>query len=304
MASDVGAMFHVVHVSNNLAQLVTWYRSVFGSQCFMQPSYSEVEQREASLELIGDDYVVEPMTPPRTEGWEDTNIGRFVRRYGPHLHSIAWYAPEVGNLYERLRAHGVRVNGGGGAPLEGPPQGQFQPIYAHPRDAHCQLEFLSVGDEGYMRTDPRHDANFSARYWREEQPLGIQRTSHITVVVRDLDKPSTLYAEAIGGDRIHEGASDVYGTRSVYFAVGPQSVIELATPSGPGLAADDLEKNGEIIHAVTFRVRDLAAAEEHVRSLGIRPIEQTDEAFTLHPEDAHGAVLRFTTADVPNDPRA
>ncbi|MSQ35524.1 MAG: hypothetical protein EXR63_00040 [Dehalococcoidia bacterium] len=302
--SEIGALFHVVHVAPSLGQLIPWYRELFGAQCFMEPSYSETEQREASLELIGDDYVIEPMTPPHTPGGDQTNIGRFLGRYGSHLHSIAWYAQDIGGLYERLTAQGVRVNGGGGVPLTAAPTGQFAAIYAHPRDAHCQLEFLSVGDEGYMRTDPRHAPGFSARYWREEQPLGIQRTSHITIVVRDLEHPTQLYEQALGTPRIHEGGSEQYGTQSVFFAVGPQSVVEFARPVAAGLAQQDLEAHGEIVHAVTFRVRDLDRALAHVRHLGIRTIEETAVAFTLDPEDAFGAVYRFTTADVPGDPRA
>jgi hypothetical protein len=214
--TEIGALFHVVHVAPRLGQLVGVVPRAVRRAVLHGAELQRGGAARGVAGLIGDDYVVEPMTPPRG----------------------------AGGLYERLRAHGVRVNGGGGGALEAAPAGLFAPIYAHPRDAHCQLEFLSVGDEGYMRTDPWHEARFSARYWCEEQPLGIVRTSQITVVVRELERPVQLYEQALRARRIHAGRDEARGTESVYFAVGPQSVVELARPVGAGLAQADLEAHG------------------------------------------------------------
>jgi hypothetical protein len=38
--------------------------------------------------------------------------------------------------------------------------------------------------------------------------------------------------------------------------------------------------------------------------VGTGTIEETASGFALDPEDAFGAVYRFTVADVPGDPRA
>ena len=306
--SEIGELFHIIHVSDNLIELDDWYTRVFGAQRFMEPSYSEALQRDATLTLIGADFVAEPMTPPALNGPvpnsdTETMLGRFLVRHGRHLHSIAWYVPDVGPLWDRLKAHGVRVNGGTGAPLPERPQPTVS-IFAHPKDAHCQLEFQGVGDAGYMSMDPRTAPDFSAKYWMDEHPLGIQRTSHLTVVVQDAEQASKLYEEALGAQRFHSATSAEYGTESVFVAMGPGPAVEFATPVGPGLARDDLKQHGEIMHAVTFRVRDLAAAEAYMRTQAVGVRDRTDQTLTLDPEDTYGAIFRLTTADTPGDPRA
>ena len=304
--NEIGELFHIIHVSDDLIELDDWYTRVFGAQRFMEPSYSEFNDRDATLTLIGGDYVAEPMSPPGGENekpLQETMLGRFQARHGRHLHSIAWYVTDVGPLWERLTARGVRVNGGNGSPLlDGPPASGA--IHAHPKDAHCQLELQGVGDARYSARDPRIAPDFSAKYWTDEHPLGIQRTSHLTVVVQDLAKASSLYEEALGGRQFHSATSAEYGTESVFFAVGTGPAVELATPVGPGLAQDDLKKHGEIMHAVTFRVRDLAAAEAHMRKNAISVLDRTDQTLTLDPDDTYGAIFRLTTANTPGDPRA
>ena len=306
--NEIGELFHIIHVSEDLIELDDWYSRVFGAQRFMGPSYSEALQRDATLTLIGGDFVAEPMSPPGGENerpLQETMLGRFQVRHGRHLHSIAWYVTDEGPLWDRLTARGVRVNDGTGTPQTGrPPLVSTGGIFAHPKDAHCQLEFMAVGDARYSATDPRKAADFSPKYWTNEHPLGIQRTSHLTVVVQDLEKASKLYEEALGGTRFHTAKSPEYGTESVFLAIGPGPAVELTTPVGPGLARDDLDKHGDIMHAVTFRVRDLTAAEAYMRTQSVGVRDRTAQTLTLDPEDTYGAIFRLTTADTPGDPRA
>ena len=304
--SEIGELFHIIHVSDDLLELDNWYKRVFDSECFLDPSYSELEQRDASLEFIGPDYVAEPMAPPGGENespLQETMLGRFLTRHGQHLHSIAWYATDVMPLWDRLTANGVRVNGSGGVPLRERPEKSPGAIYAHPRDAHCQLEIMAVGDKRYMQRDPRNTPGFTADRWTKHHPLGLQRTSHLTVVVQDLDKASALYENALGARKIHAAATPAYGTDSAFYHVGTETMVELAKPVAAGMAWDDMERNGEIIHAVTFRVKDLAAAEAHMRTHSIGVVERAGETITLDPTDTYGAVMRLTTADLPGDPR-
>ena len=304
--NEIGDLFHIIHVSDNLLELDNWYKRVFDSECFLDPSYSALEQRDASLELIGADYVAEPMAPPGGENevpLQETMLGRFLTRHGQHLHSIAWYATDVLPLWDRLTANGVRVNGGGGVPLRERPE-KAGAIYAHPRDAHCQLEFMAIGDTKRMGRDPRNADDFNEGRWTNDHPLGIQRTSHLTVVVNDLDKASSLYEKALGGRKLHAAATPAYGTDSVFYHVGTQTVVELAKPVAAGMAKDDMEHNGEIIHAVTWRVKNLADAEAYMRTHSIGVVERNGETITLDPTDTYGAIMRLTTADVPGDTRA
>lgn len=139
--------------------------------------------------------------------------------------------------------------------------------------------------------------------WRDVHPLAIERVSHMTQAVRDLDKTRARYEELLDARPLHEERSDLKW--SAYLFVGSESTVELAQPTDrDSLLRRDLGSNGEITHSVTFRVRDLAAAERHVEGLGIGVIDRSGSAFTMDPADCFGAVIAFTETDVPGDPRA
>ena len=102
---------------------------------------------------------------------------------------------------------------------------------------------------------------------------------------------------------LHEEASaDV---ESVFMFVGNETVVELARPTTTdSLLARDLAENGELPHAVTFKVLDLEAAERHVEKVGTRIVDRSGDTLTLDPDDTFEAVYTFTDRTIPGDPRA
>jgi hypothetical protein len=54
---------------------------------------------------------------------------------------------------------------------------------------------------------------------------------------------------------------------------------------------------------VTFQVADLGAAADHVASIGAGIVDRTDDTFLVDPADSFNALLAFTTANIPGDPR-
>lgn len=293
---NVTRLFHVIHVVDELAAAERWYDRLFSGQYFFRGGYSPVEQRDASLFAVGD-FVLEPMTPSREPGAGEKPVGRFQARFGSHLHSIAFYVRSVPEIFERLRARGVRIVGDGGGVLNAPPRGA---IYTHPRDTGGLLEFMEPPAHGF---DLRLAPGWSSAFWRDEHPLGIERCSHLTLVVRDLERARGLWLETLEGRPFLERESRASGTRSLFAAVGDEVVVELAQPVDAGSAAGrELAANGEILHAATFRVRDLERAGSFLRELGLKA-EERDGELELGPEQALGARYRFTQAALPGDPR-
>ncbi len=102
---------------------------------------------------------------------------------------------------------------------------------------------------------------------------------------------------------LHEDESALTGTRNSYVALG-EVVIELAQPTADDTyASRDLAANGEIHHAAAFKVADLDAAEKYLTSKGLRVSHRDDETLLFDPETTYGALYRFTSASIPNDPR-
>jgi catechol 2,3-dioxygenase-like lactoylglutathione lyase family enzyme len=293
--ANVTRLFHVIHVADDLAAAEAWYERVFSPHWFFRGNYSPVEQRDASIFAVGD-FVLEPMTPSREPGAGEKPVGRFHARFGAHLHSIAFYVRSLPEIWERLRARGVRIVGDGGGALDAPPKGA---IYTHPRDTGGLLEFM----EGPAPFDLRLQPGWSTDFWRDRHPLGIEACAQLTLVVRDLGRARALWVDALEGRAFLERESKARGTRSLFVAVGDEVVVELAQPVDPGCdAARELAQNGEILHAVGFRVRDLERAAGFLRGLGLE-VEARDGELELGPGQALGARYRFAQAALPGDPR-
>src|SRR5262249_23199597 len=148
---------------------------------------------------------------------------------------------------------------------------------------HGQLEFQGLGPFWNSR-DPRFQPGWSKSFWSDEHPLGIERASHVTIVVNDLEHARTFYQELLNGRVLVEESSP--RGESLFVLTGPDIVIELAKPgANPSRLQCDLAANGEIAHALTFKVRDLDAAESHVDKVGVRIAERSGDTLTLEPAD-------------------
>jgi hypothetical protein len=63
---------------------------------------------------------------------------------------------------------------------------------------------------------------------------------------------------------------------------------------GSSRAGADLERCGEIVHAVTFEVLDAGAAAAHLSALGLRVERPADGQVTVDPDDTLGVLFRFS----------
>jgi hypothetical protein len=297
-------LYHVIHLSEDRAPLDAWYDEVFlPRRGFMDANYYDGEQRDASLVTIADT-VVEVLAPARfADGWDAMPIGRFFTRFGRHWHSIAWYVDDVGQAWDHLRAHGLRVIfPGGGAGNETRPSGPT-PIFTHPKETVTQLQFTRrrpvYGAEGFATVrdvDPRYLPGWSGGWWADHHPLGVERLAYLCLVTADQAQARSVFVDLLGGQVLGQGVSPLTATDDVYVKVGPQTVIQISRPHDePSLARADLDKNGNMLHAVAFQVRDLDAAERHLRGHGIGVISRDDHTLLADPADTYGAPYRFTT---------
>ena len=301
----VGELFHVVHVVDDLSPTEKWYDQVFAPFYMFRRHESELNHRTASMTLIAD-YPAEPMMAhPGAAGRQGT-IGKFHARFGQRLHSLAWYCDSVGEAYERFRDFGVRVTGDGGVQLStAPTRGG---IYTHPRDSFGMIELMEpriggrggapVGDTLGECYDPRLLGTHDPTWWHTRHPLGIRRTSHITVLVDDLDRAVDLYHQVLGAKVFHESHSP----EAMFLAVGTASVIELRRPQPRSPEEHSLACDGAMIWSTTFLVADLAAARDHLGGLGV-DVRDDGDAVRIDPAHAFGARYGFTDLVTPGDPR-
>jgi len=292
----IGKLFHLTHVVSDLAAADRWYDEIFAVTRYYR-GYEKLAGRDASLIAIGE-VIMEPMMPARVANLQNQSVKKFHDRFGQHFHSIAWYVDNIEEISAQLDRNGLRLFNIVGKQVK-PGEESFA-IWTHPKDTHGQLEFAVVGK---YTIDPRLQPAWSSNFWRQQHPLGIERASHITVVVRDLPSAKRLYCDILGGKLIQEEES-AGRKRSAFVAVGEDTAVELAQPlSQTSPEGREMEVNGEGIYSVTFTTRDLARANAFLKSKQLRPEPDGAESIVVGKDQAFGMVVGFTERKLPNDPR-
>jgi methylmalonyl-CoA/ethylmalonyl-CoA epimerase len=132
----------------------------------------------------------------------------------------------------------------------------------------------------------------------------ITGIDHVAIAVRDLEAAIAYYAETFGARVEHRERVDSDGVEEALIAVGG-SYIQLLTPTrADSPVARHLERRGEGIHHVAYRVADCAAALRVVREAGGAVIDEqprpgsrgTTVAF-LHPRGAFGTLVELVEED-------
>jgi methylmalonyl-CoA epimerase len=122
---------------------------------------------------------------------------------------------------------------------------------------------------------------------------------HIGILVGDLDGAIARYEAILGGrfERyVDDEELDCHWAR---IPVGGGATLELVAPRSDGSPyARDLERRGEGLHHVSFRVADVAHARHRLEGLGLGILGFTldhagwQELF-VHPRHADGVLLHL-----------
>jgi len=288
----VGKEFHLLHVVSDLDVVDGWYDEIFAVRRFVRNTM-KAAMRKASLVLIGD-FVLEPAQPLRhMQGWERSALGRFYSKYGQHFHSIAWYVDDLTEMCLRLTEQKIRLFDMVGNSVIKPSR-RDGAVWTHPQDTHAAFEFAAVPK---FFIDPRLQPGWTTDYWRDRHPLGIEGASHMTVLFRNLEDSRLVYEKALGAEVIHRG--EIPGRkRSLYFAVGEDTVVEAAQPlSSTTPEGKDLARAGEGIFSVTFKTRNLERAADYLRSKAQEFTEDGD-SLVLNSDQAFGMTIGFIESNL------
>jgi methylmalonyl-CoA epimerase len=120
---------------------------------------------------------------------------------------------------------------------------------------------------------------------------------HVGVAVTDLDEAIALYEGTLGMPLAHRETVTEQGVEAALLNVG-DCHVELLRPLGPETAVGKfLDRTGPGLHHVAYRVSDIDAALERLRSEGIELIDQeprtgirNSRVAFVHPR-ATGSVL-------------
>ena len=128
----------------------------------------------------------------------------------------------------------------------------------------------------------------------------LTEIDHIAIAVHDLEAAITYYAEAFGAEVHHREIVDSDGVEEALVKVA-DSYIQLTTATRPDSPiAKYLEKRGEGLHPVGYRVDDCQAALDAMIAAGATAIDKaprpgsrgTTVAF-MHPKGSFGTLIEL-----------
>lgn len=128
----------------------------------------------------------------------------------------------------------------------------------------------------------------------------LNEIDHVAIAVRDLEAAARWYETTLGARVVHRERIDSDGVEEALVRVA-DSYVQLLTPTrDDSPVAKYLERRGEGLHHVGFRVSDCAAALEAMRDAGAALIDErprpgsrgTTVAF-VHPKSAFGTLVEL-----------
>jgi len=130
--------------------------------------------------------------------------------------------------------------------------------------------------------------------------MKVLKIDHLGIAVNSIDEGKNFFSDILGLE--FEGTETVAEQKvtTAFFPVGDSEVelLESTAPDGP--VAKYIEKKGEGIQHIAFRVENIEDALSELKEKGIRLIDETPRkgaggakiAF-LHPKSTHGVLVEL-----------
>ena len=146
----------------------------------------------------------------------------------------------------------------------------------------------------------RHDTAVSSPSPAEVLGPVVTAIDHVGFAVRDLDTAIAFYGRAFGLPLVHRETNAEQGVEEAMVGIG-DSCIQLLSALSPDTAIGKfLERNGEGIQQVAFRVTDVDDAAARLRGAGLRLLYDAPRRGTagsrinfVHPKDAGGVLIEL-----------
>lgn len=284
--------YHVTHMLKDLEAATALYQKIFQAPVQFA-GYHAGENRDASFASVSDAYI--ELFAPRDIDQADPPSpgGRFIQRWGEGLANFGWLVD--GSMTEAVdfcRSRGYELAGVVGQ--------EASAFFVHPRQAHGIMIEIAGGT---IRDDPRAALGWAA-HWRDQHPLGIERMNAVTYALRDLDGGIAFLQSLTDAPLIDRRVDQLSGRESAFLWV-TDHMIELTRGISENSAISRaVREQGPKIYSVTFRVRSLKQAAEHLRGIGVRVLGPDAAGdITIDPADILGARYVFTERAIANDPR-
>lgn len=281
-------LLHMTHVAADVKTrraLEDWYVDIFAAQTYFEARPIEGLDRDETLILIGELCLI-----PQCSTNLESEQGKLRASFAGRFAQMAIKIPDTESTEAHFRQHGLTT------------------ICLHP--AYKKIFFMSDPKETLdiryelcaveMPNDLRLRPEWSANWWRDSHPLGIEKLASIATATGDLAKATKFYKDAFEWQYLGQTEIPEEGATAAGFKLGSKRpfVIEVLAPSGKGTAlADYVGKYGGGIYSVNFKVKSLSAAADYLKSKKLRLVNESKRRFSIDPRDAYGVTFSFVEKD-------
>lgn len=131
--------------------------------------------------------------------------------------------------------------------------------------------------------------------------MNIMKIDHIGIAVKNLDETLKFYKDVLGLELQGTEVVEEQKVRVAFLPVGDTEVELLESTTDDGPIAKFIEKNGEGVQHIAFKVDDIEAAIEEMKSKGMMMIDETPRygaggariAF-MHPKSTHRVLVELS----------
>ncbi len=124
--------------------------------------------------------------------------------------------------------------------------------------------------------------------------MKAERLDHIHIYVKDLEKAKDTFSRILGTTFSPNIEVEDMQIRSALSPLGVE-LIESASPDG--VVAKAIERRGEGLYALSFKVPDIEEAVNELQSMGLRLVGRVEEGnireAQFHPKDCHGVMIEL-----------
>ncbi|SHI07578.1 methylmalonyl-CoA epimerase [Sporanaerobacter acetigenes] len=132
----------------------------------------------------------------------------------------------------------------------------------------------------------------------------VQKVDHIGIAVKNLDEALKFYEDVLGLKCAGSEVVEEQKVKVAFLPIGDTEVELLESTEEDGPIAKYVEKKGEGIQHIAYRVANIEEAIEEMKSKGIRMIDEKPRygaggakiAF-LHPKSTHGVLIELCERD-------
>lgn len=131
--------------------------------------------------------------------------------------------------------------------------------------------------------------------------MNVLKVDHIGIAVKNLEETLKFYTEILGLECQGTEVVEEQKVKVAFLPVGDTEVELLESTTDDGPIAKFIEKNGEGVQHIAFKVDDIEAAIEEMKAKGMQMIDEKPRygaggakiAF-MHPKSTHRVLVELS----------